>query len=151
MLMKVLVVDDSLYKIGEVEIVLKHFGISDYEAVESTTECLLKTSQNDYDLLISDLGLPLRKGEEVQNSIEGLCMLEMLAFRGVLIPTIINSTTLVNEEDLELLTESKFPWLGQATNITELESLIKSFLNNRSEISNANLERTRIIKDNKND
>lgn len=61
------------------------------------TEQILK---GNIGLIVADLGLPLRSKEMVMKPLEGTLMLQTLAYKDVLIPTVVYSTTNIPEEDI---------------------------------------------------
>lgn len=126
--MKVLVIEDNLSKLEEAKYILKELGIEDIDDIKSVMEAISKINNSQYDLIICDLGLPLRQDEDVESPIEGLILLHRLAYEGKLIKTIINSTTYLPGDYTERLKQLGFPLLGQATNAFSLKSLIENYL-----------------------
>ncbi len=129
--MRALIVDDMKYKQEEVIYALKKLGITDYEIAESIQEALVFLKQNKFDIIITDLGLPRIKGEDISDSLEGLNILIGLTCRKIFIPTIIYSTTNIPSSDLtDLRYVYEYPFLGQATNIDTLTLLLQIYLEN---------------------
>lgn len=126
--MKVLVIEDNLSKLEEAKYILKELGIEDIDDARSIMDAEIKIKNNTYELIICDLGLPLRIDEEVESPVEGLMYLYRLAYKDIFIKTIINSTTYLPENYTERLKQLDFPLLGQATNAFSLKSLIESYL-----------------------
>jgi len=126
--MKVLIIDDSEYKVNEVIQVLKELNIDDYDIASCITDAYLKISQEKYDILISDLGLPRRKGEFVENSLEGLEFLTILAYRNINIPTIVYSTTEIPQDSIDYIKELDYPYLEQAKDIFSLMEALTNYL-----------------------
>ncbi len=98
--MRALIVDDMKYKQEEVIYALKKHRITDYEIAESIKDALVLLKENKFDIIITDLGLPRIKGEDITDSLEGLNMLIGLYCRKIFIPTIIYSTTNIPSSDL---------------------------------------------------
>lgn len=142
--MKVLIVDDMGYKQNEVIQCLNSKGITDYEVTSCTREAITtiinyKNNANEFDLIITDLGLPIFDDEPVNDSIEGYYMLLELAYRDIFIPAVVYSTTEVPQEELIDLREVlEYPYLGQARDIETLMLLLQIFLDD-----NKNTQRTR--------
>ncbi|MCI9280698.1 MAG: response regulator [Bacilli bacterium] len=129
--MRALIVDDMKYKQEEVIYALKKFDITDYEITESIKDTLSLLKQKRFDIIITDLGLPRIKGEDITDSLEGLNMLIGLYCRKIFIPTIIYSTTNIPSSDLtDLRYVYEYPFLGQATNIDTLTLLLQIYLEN---------------------
>lgn len=131
--MKVLIVDDNTYKIDQVIYALKGKGIENYDIAESTREVIYKiiankNTPNKYNLIISDLGLPIFKNELVSDSLEGFNMLLELAYRSIYTPTIVYSTTDIPSKLIEELKSLHYQYLGQAKDIGELKELLKTYL-----------------------
>ncbi len=129
--MRALIVDDMKYKQEEVIYALKKLGITDYEIAESIQEALVFLKQNKFDIIITDLGLPRIKGEDISDSLEGLNILIGLTCRKIFIPTIIYSTTNIPSSDLtDLRYVYEYPFLGQATDIDTLTLLLQIHIDN---------------------
>lgn len=129
--MRALIVDDMKYKQEEVIYALKKLGITDYEIAESIQEALVLLKQNKFDIIITDLGLPRIKGEDISDSLEGLNILIGLTCRKIFIPTIIYSTTNIPSSDLtDLRYVYEYPFLGQATDIDTLTLLLQIHIDN---------------------
>lgn len=126
--MKVLIVEDSSYKLNEAKIVLSLFGINECEVASSISEALYMIYNGSFDLLIADLGLPTYPNEMVKNPLEGILMLQSLAHKDILVPTIVFSTTDIPEEDTRELEEFDFPFIGQARDTQTLRNLIQIHL-----------------------
>lgn len=127
--MKILIIDDNEYKINEAAYALKELGITSYDAAACVTDAYVKVRKEKYDLIISDLGLPRHPNAEVENSLVGIEMLTIFAYKNILIPTIVYSTTEIPEEDIDYLKELDFPYLGQARDISSLMDILSSYLN----------------------
>ncbi len=129
--MRALIVDDMKYKQEEVIYALKKLDITDYEITESIKDTLSLLKQKRFDIIITDLGLPRIKGEDITDSLEGLNMLIGLYCRKIFIPTIIYSTTNIPSSDLtDLRYVYEYPFLGQATDIDTLILLLQIYLEN---------------------
>lgn len=129
--MRALIVDDMKYKQEEVIYALKKLGITEYEIAESIKDALVLLSQNRFNIIINDLGLPRIKGEDITDSLEGLNMLIGLSCRKIFIPTIIYSTTNIPSSDLnDLRYVYEYPFLGQASDIDTLALLLQIYLEN---------------------
>lgn len=126
--MKVLIVEDSLYKLDEEERVLRRLGLNEYICCSCVMDATEQIVKSDIDLIVADLGLPLRSKEMVMNPLEGMLMLHTLAYKDVLIPTVVYSTTDIPEEAIRELEEFDFPFLGQAKDIITLRVLIQKYL-----------------------
>ncbi len=126
---KALIIDDSEYKINEVKQVLNELKINDYDTASCITDAYLKIRQEKYDFLISDLGLPRRKGEFVENPLEGLEFLTILINKNINIPTIVFSTTEIPQDSIDYLKETDFHYLGQATDMISLMEELANYLN----------------------
>lgn len=130
--MKVLIIDDMEYKTNEVLQVLKSLNIVEFDTAKSITEAYLKVYKGKYDLIISDLGLPRHPNTEagISDSLAGLEMLTIFAYRGINIPTIVYSSTEIPTEDIEYLEKLEYPYIGQAKDIVSLKNILSEYLNN---------------------
>lgn len=127
--MKVLIVDDMEYKQKEAIQILESFNIANYEIANCYREAMLKLRQDNFNLLILDLGFPIFSKEEVRSSLEGLNTMEELAYRDINIATIVYSTTSMPAERVkDLTTDLEYPFIGQAQSMSELDTLIKKYL-----------------------
>lgn len=126
--MKVLIIDDFDYKLNEAKYAAMEKGLLNIDIAQCAKEGIIKAKENSYDLIISDLGLPIFPKTDVENPLEGLDMLIGLAIRRIKIPTIIFSTTDIPNTSIEYLTDLEYPYLGQAKNIGDLTNLIDKFL-----------------------
>ena len=129
--MRALIVDDMKYKQEEVIYALKKLGITDYEIAESIQEALVFLKQNKFDIIITDLGLPRIKGEDISDSLEGLNILIGLTCRKIFIPAIIYSTTNIPSNDLNNLRYVyEYPYLGRSRDIDTLSFLLQIHIEN---------------------
>lgn len=128
--MKILVVEDSLYKLAEEETILRRLGLNEYICCSCVMDAMKQIANGDIDLMIVDLGLPLQSNELVENSLEGMLMLQRLAYQDVLVPTLVYSTTDIPKEAIKELAEFDFPFLGQARDRITLKVLLQKYLEN---------------------
>lgn len=126
--MKVLIIEDSYLKQTQAKTILDEFNVESYEVVGCVMDVLLNMTSLDHDLIIADLGLPLRRGESVRNETEGYRMLCDLAFEKIEIPTIIFSSTELDEGKVEYLEDVEYPLLGQARDAKELRDQVQRFI-----------------------
>lgn len=126
--MKVLIVDDLFTKQIQAVKALNDFDVVDFDTAECVMEGLLNLESKDYDLIIIDMGLPIRRGEPVQNEREGFRLLQELVNEEVFVPTIVFSSTDLGQEKIDYLKEAGYPFLGQAFDDAELREHLQNFI-----------------------
>ena len=129
--MKTLIVEDNSLKITYIKEALRSFGINDYLIVKSVREAIKLVLENDFQLLICDLGLPLFDKGVVKNSKEGLTLVQELDYIRRVIPIIIFSTTELNSKDKLMFTDWKYPLIGQARSYDELKDFLRNFVESK--------------------
>ena len=132
---KILFVEDQpMYKLN---VLLQYFKMKkvdvEYEILGSVTEALryLRNKNNKVDLVVTDLGLPIFKGEMVNNLLTGMDIVNYMDEFNTVVPVIINSTTVVPnfdyvKEDYDLRGQQ----LYKVDNIMEMKDWILEFLQN---------------------
>lgn len=130
---KILFVEDQpMYKLNAL---LQYFKMKkvdvEYEILGSVTEALryLSNKNNKVDLVVTDLGLPIFKGEMVNNLLNGMDIVNYMYKFNTVAPVIINSTTVVPnfdyvKEDYDLRGQQ----LYKVDNIMEMKDWILEFL-----------------------
>jgi len=127
--MKVLIVEDSTRKKKEVIDILATNNLTDIVTEKIVCKVFQRVQQENFDLLITDLGLPRFIDYPVVEDIkEGLKMMYDLSYMEKEIPTIIYSETELSEEEKAYLNEIEYPYLGQAKNKEELKEKITASL-----------------------
>ena len=127
--MKVLIVEDEKYKLDKVIDILFRYNIDDFDTEMCSIGAVRKCTINNYDLIILDLGMARHRDSIRKDEREGLIVLYELAYRNIIVPIVVNSSTLLTEEDKDNIKELEYPLIGQATDMIELEEIIKSFVN----------------------
>lgn len=124
---KVLVVEDEYGKAKAVERILKELEI-EYCLKEAVKEATEAVENDQFDLLITDLGLPKSEGSpfiKKEDSKNGLKMLLDLEKLGIRIPAIIYSTNLLSKADEEALKECGGAFIAQVIDSAEIEWYIR--------------------------
>ena len=131
--MKVLIVEDSQKKLtGIIDTVSRY--TDDYRVTKFVSTALIMCGDENYDLIITDLGLPRFVDHPiVVDAKEGLKMLYDLSYQDQYIPAIIYSTTQISEEEKAYTKDIKYPVLGQVTTDTELDEKIQEYLKKNKE------------------
>ena len=126
--MKVLIVEDNEVKKDNIIRLLEKEGITDYKTEKFVTEVFQKVRETQFDLLITDLGIPRFVDYPiVEDAREGLKMMYDLAYDDIKIPTIVCSETEIYDEQVEYLEEMEYPFLGQSKSFESLKKMIKNF------------------------
>lgn len=132
---KILFVEDQPeYKLGGLFQWFKSKKIPvEYEIVGSVTEAklYLRKKENKVDLVVTDLGLPIFKGEQVTNLLQGMDIVRDIDDFNTEVPVIINSTTFVPSFDYAKEEyEERGQQLYKVDNIMEIKEWLMDFLMN---------------------
>ncbi len=125
MKLKVLIVEDELQKEESVIRILQKNEITHYCVKRSTEEAIEMTSQEVFDLLITDLKLPSYPNGVAKGK-TGIEMMLALAQRNVLIPTIVYSTMPLSKSDEERLAKVNYPLIRQILDSELIQHLLIS-------------------------
>ena len=123
----VLVVEDDEEKAKRVIRILNGFGGVNYVLKTAVKEAVEEIKHKQFDLIITDLGLPksmqqpFEKGRDSKN---GLTMILDLAKQGISIPTIVYSTNLISKADENVLEEVNYPFIAQVIDYVRIKDYI---------------------------
>ncbi len=119
----VLVVEDELMKAERVIRILNGFGGVNYVLKTGVEEAVKEIKHTQFDLIITDLGLPKSEGSPVmkEDGKNGLKMMLDLANREIRIPTIVYSTNWIYKAEEKALKEVNYPFIAQVIDSAMIE------------------------------
>ena len=103
----------------------------EYKLVGSIAEakCYLHNRNNKVDLVITDMGLPLFKDEQVMDLLQGMDIIHDMERLNDKVPVIINSTTKIpNFEEIKAEFDMRGQELYKVDNINEMSEWLMNFL-----------------------
>lgn len=123
--MRILIVEDSIYKLRTVEDILRKWKITKYEVAICLSDAVELLSYNQYSLIILDLGFCVNSKDEYRktyNARQGLELIKIMRFQSrkyqrPMPAVIVYSETEISEEE-------KTELFGKAENETELQELL---------------------------
>ncbi len=118
--MKILIVENDTGKRERVVRILEKNHITDYHVVKFVEEALA-IATNEFDFLITDLGLPQSKEDPKVKGKNGFKMLLELAKREIRIPTIIYSFSLFLDTEKQELKKLGVPFIVHVVDDAVLE------------------------------
>ncbi len=126
-LRNILIVEDDEEKAKRVIRILNGFGGVNYVLKTAVKEAVEEIKHTQFDLIITDLGLPKSEGRPVmeEDGKNGLKMLLDLGKLEIRIPAIIYSTNLLYKPDEKALEELNYPFIAQVIDSAMIERYIR--------------------------